>query len=162
MPMQTVYIETSVLSYLTSRPSRDLLVAAHQQVTVDWWENRLPLLEPFISPIVIEEVSRGDEIAARQRLEKIAGFPILEVTDQIRRLADLYYEKIRIPEKARGDAYHLAIAAFHGMDFLVTWNFGHILNPRVRTVFEAINTLQGISTPIICTPEELMEVEYED
>ena len=73
--MQTVYIETSVLSYLTSRPSRDLLVAAHQQVTVDWWENRLPLLEPFISPIVIEEVSRGDEIAAKQRLEKIVGFP---------------------------------------------------------------------------------------
>jgi predicted nucleic acid-binding protein len=162
MPKQTVYIETTVLSYLTSRPSRDLLVAAHQQVTVDWWENWLPLFEPFISPLVIEEVSRGDKIAARLRLEKMAGFPVLEITDGVRRLADLYFETIQIPEKARGDAYHLAVAAFHGMDFLVTWNFGHILNPRVRIVVQNINTVQGISTPIMCTPEELMEVEHED
>jgi len=68
----------------------------------------------------------------------------------------------QISEKARGDAYHFALAAFHGMDFLVTWNFGHILNPRVRTVVQAINTVQGISTPIVCTLEELMEVEGED
>jgi len=162
MPKQTVYIETTVLSYLTSRPSRDLLVAAHQQVTVDWWENWLPSFEPFISPLVIDEVSRGDEAAARLRLEKIARFAVLEITDGVRRLADLYFESIQIPEKARGDAYHLALAAFHGMDFLVTWNFGHIPNPRVRTIVQAINTVQGISTPIICTPEELMEVEHEE
>jgi predicted nucleic acid-binding protein len=162
MSKQTVYIETSVLSYLTSRPSRDLLVAAHQQVTVEWWENWLPLSEPFISPLVIEEASRGDEIAARLRLGKIAGFPILEVTNGVRRLADVYFETIQISEKARGDAYHLALAAFHGMDLLVTWNFGHILNPRIRTVIQAINTAQGISTPVVCTPEELLEVEHED
>lgn len=162
MPKQTVYIETTVLSYLTSRPSRDLLVAAHQQVTTDWWENRLPLFEAYISPLVIEEVSRGDEIAVRLRLEKVVGFPILEITDGVRRLADLYFETIKIPEKARGDAYHLAVAAFHGMDFLVTWNFGHILNPRVRTVVQVINMAQGISTPILCTPEELMEANHED
>jgi len=111
---------------------------------------------------VIDEVSRGDEAAARLRLEKIAGFPVLEITDGVRRLADLYFEAIQVPEKARGDAYHLALASFHGMDFLVTWNFGHILNPRVRTIVQAINTVQGISTPIICTPEELMEGEHED
>ena len=111
---------------------------------------------------MIEEVSRGDEAAARLRLEKIAGFPILEITVGVRRLADTYFEAIQIPEKARGDAYHFALAAFHGMDFLVTWNFGQILNPRVRTVVQAINTVQGISTPIVCTPEELMEVEGED
>lgn len=162
MPKQTVYIETSVLSYLTSRPSRDLLVAAHQQVTTEWWENWLPLFEPFISALVIEEVSRGDEVAARSRLEKITGFPILEITDGVRRLADTYFETIRIPEKARGDAYHLALAAFHGMDFLVTWNFGHILNPRVRTAVQAVNIAQGIITPVLCTPEELMEVEDEN
>jgi hypothetical protein len=111
---------------------------------------------------MIEEVSRGDEMAAKLRLEKIAGFPILEITDGVRRLADIYFETIQIPQKARGDAYHLALAAFHGMDFLVTWNFGHILNPRVRTIVQITNTAQGISTPIICTPEELMEVEHED
>jgi predicted nucleic acid-binding protein len=141
MPKQTVYIETTVLSYLTSRPSRDLLVAAHQQVTVDWWENWLPSFQPFISALVIEEISRGDETAARLRLEKISGFPVFEITDEVRQLADLYFEAIPIPDKARGDAYHLAVAAFHGMDFLVTWNFGHILNPRVRSVIQAINTV---------------------
>jgi len=162
IPKQTVYIETTVLSYLTSRPSRDLLVAAHQQVTTEWWENWLPLFEPFISSLVIEEISRGDEAAARLRIEKIAKFPILEITNGVRRLADTYFGAIQIPEKARGDTYHFALAAFHGMDFLVTWNFGHILNPRVRTVVQTINTVQGISTPIVCTPEELMEVEDED
>jgi hypothetical protein len=122
----------------------------------------MTLFELFVSPLVIEEASRGDEVAARLRLEKIAGFPALEITDGVRRLADLYFETIQVPEKARGDTYHLALASFHGMDFLVTWNFGHILNPRVRTIVQTINTAQGISTPIICTPEELMEVEHED
>lgn len=103
---QSVYIETTVLNYLTSRPSRDILVAAHQQVTVEWWENGLPLLEAFISPLVIEEASWGDETAARSRLEKIAGFSILEINEEVRRLAELYFERIPIAEKARGDAYH--------------------------------------------------------
>ena len=116
---QSVYIETTVLSYLTSRPSRDLLVAAHQQVTVEWWENVLPLFEPFVSPLVIEEASRGDETAARLRLEKIAGFSILEINEEVRRLTELYFNSIEIAEKARGDAYHLAVSAYHGMDFLV-------------------------------------------
>ncbi|MBI2952003.1 type II toxin-antitoxin system VapC family toxin [bacterium] len=158
MPKQSVYIETTVVSYLTARPSRDLIVAAHQQVTVEWWENVLPLLDPFVSPIVIEEASRGDESAARERLARIEALPVLEVTDEIRDLADRYFERIQIPEKARGDAYHLALATYHGMDFLVSWNFTHILGARVRGALHEINTLRGITTPIICTPEELMEV----
>lgn len=154
---QCVYIETSVVSYLTSRPSRDLLVAAHQQVTAEWWEHGLPSFEAFVSPLVIEEASRGDEAAARLRLEKIAGYAILEINENVRRLADLYFDSIQIAEKARGDAYHLAVSAYHGMDFLVSWNFGHILNPRVRAVVQRINAAQGIGTPLICTPEELLE-----
>ena len=158
MSKQSVYIETTVVSYLTARPSRDLIVAAHQQVTEEWWENTLPLLDPFVSPIVIEEASMGDEAAAKLRLEKIGGFPVLEITDEVRELAELYFERIPIPDKARGDAYHLAMATYHGMDFLVSWNFAHILSARVRAVIQDINTIRGISTPIICTPEELMEV----
>jgi len=100
----------------------------------------------------------GDEAAAKLRLEKIAGFPVLEITDEVRELAELYFERIPIPDKARGDAYHLAVATYHGMDFLVSWNFAHILSARVRAVIQDINTIRGISTPIICTPEELMEV----
>jgi len=158
MEKQSVYIETTVVSYLTARPSRDLVVAAHQQVTVEWWENSLPLLDAFIKPLVIEEVSRGDEAAAKLRLKKITEFPILEITDEVRELAELYFERIPIPGKARGDAYHLAVATYHGMDFLVSWNFTHILSARVREVVQNINTLREISTPLICSPEELMEV----
>jgi len=82
----------------------------------------------------------------------------LEITSDVRELADFYFEKILIPDKARGDAFHLTVATYHGMDFLVSWNFGHILNARVRSVIQEINTIRGISTPRICTPEELMEV----
>ena len=158
MEKRSVYIETTVVSYLTARPSRDLVVAAHQQVTAEWWENSLPLLDAFIKPLVIEEVSRGDEAAAKLRLKKITEFPILEITDEVRELAELYFERIPIPGKARGDAYHLAVATYHGMDFLVSWNFTHILSARVREVVQNINTLREISTPLICSPEELMEV----
>jgi len=158
MPKQSVYIETTVVSYLTARPSRDLIVAAHKQVTEEWWENTLSLLNPFVSPIVIEEVSRGDEASAKLRLEKIVRFPVLEITNEVRDLAELYFKRIPIPDKARGDAFHLAVATYHGMDFLVSWNFTHILSARVRAVIQDINTIRGISTPIICTPEELMEV----
>ena len=158
MEKQSVYIETTVVSYVTARPSRDLIVAAHQQVTVEWWENALPLLEPFVSPVVIEEASRGDEVAAKLRLEKIAAFPVLEITEEVREPADLYFEKIPIPDKARADAYHLGVATYHGVDFLVSWNFSHILAARVRSVIQNINIIRGISTPIICTPEEVMEV----
>jgi predicted nucleic acid-binding protein len=158
MEKQSVYIETTVVSYFTARPSRDLVVAAHQQVTVEWWENSLPLLDPFVSPLVIEEVSRGDETAAKLRLGKIIEFPILEITDEVSELAELYFEGIPIPGKARGDAYHLAVATYHGIDFLVSWNFAHILSPRVREVVQSINTARGISSPLICSPEELMEV----
>ncbi|MEA2078875.1 MAG: type II toxin-antitoxin system VapC family toxin [Pseudomonadota bacterium] len=107
----------------------------------------------FRSVIVLEEASRGDEIAAKLRLEKIEAFPVLEITDEVRELADIFFERIPIPQKARGDAYHLALATFHGMDFLVSWNFSHILNARVRATVQSINLSRGISTP-----EELMEV----
>lgn len=156
MSKQSVYIETTVVSYFTARPSRDLIVAAHQQM--EWWETILPLLDPFVSPIVIEEASRGDDSAARERIAKLKAFPVLEVTDEVRDLAERYFERIQIPQKARGDAYHLAVATYHGMDFLVSWNFTHILSARVKSAIYEINALLGITTPIICTPEELMEV----
>ena len=97
-------------------------------------------------------------VSVKLRLEKIDEYPVLEVTSDVRDLAELYFDRILIPDKARGDAVHLAVATYHGMDFLVSWNFSHILNARVRAVIQEINAVRGISTPIICTPEELMEV----
>ena len=154
----SVYIETTVVSYLTARPSRDLVIAAHQQVTLEWWDNALPRLDPFVSAVVIEEGSRGEPEAAKLRMEKISNFPLLEVTREVQELADCYFNQTQIPEKARADAYHLALAASHGMDFLVSWNFTHILSAMIRTVIQDINESHGIYTPFICTPEELMEV----
>lgn len=154
----TVYIETSVISYATARYSRDLIIAAHQQITSDWWDESLPKYDAFVSPIVIEEISRGDSDAAQQRLDKISSFSILEVVPEIRQLADAYFDAIQIPEKARADTYHLALTALHGLDFLVSWNCKHIVNGRIKMVLEEINAEFGIRTPIICTPEELMEV----
>ena len=120
MSKQNVYIETTVVSYFTARLRRDLIVAAHQQVTAEW-EKSLPLLDPFVSPLVLEEASKGDEAAAKLRLKKMAGFSVLEITDEVRDLAELYFKKIPIPDKAREDAYHLAASTSHGMDFLVSW-----------------------------------------
>jgi predicted nucleic acid-binding protein len=154
----SVYIETTVISYLTARPSRDLVIAAHQQITRDWWEIALPNFDAFISPIVLEEIARGDIRAAQLRLEQVAAFPVLELTPEIRIIADAYFDAVQIPEKARLDSYHLAMAAWHGLDFLVSWNCTHIVSGRVRRIIETINTQSGIHTPVICTPEELMEI----
>ncbi|MBI4849128.1 MAG: type II toxin-antitoxin system VapC family toxin [Nitrospirae bacterium] len=152
-----VYIETSVISYLAAKPSRDLIVAAHQQITIDWWETALPRYDAFVSPIVLDEISRGDVNAVQTRLEKVSAFPVLEILPEIQKLADTYFSELDIPEKARANSYHLAITAWHGIDFLVSWNCTHIVNGRIKMLIEEINAGQGIRTPIICTPEELME-----
>jgi hypothetical protein len=154
----TVYIETSIISYLTARYSRDLVIAAHQQITRDWWEAALPKCEAFVSPIVIEEISRGDAQAAQLRLDYIAAFSVLEISMEVKDLADAYFNAVQIPEKARADTYHLALTAWHGLDFIISWNCKHIVNGRIKMIVEEINADFGIRTPIICTPEELLEV----
>ena len=153
-----IYIETSVISYLTARPSRDLIVAAHQQLTVDWWDNVQPRVECFISPFVIQEASRGDQAAAQRRIEAIAGLAVLALNDEIRKLATTYFAAINIPEKAKIDAFHLAVAVWHELDYLLSWNCSHIASGRVRRILGEVNERLGIRTPVICTPEELMEV----
>ena len=94
----TVYIETSVISYLTAKLSRDLIVAAHQQITNDWWENALSKYEAFISPVVLEEISRGDSTAVKSRFEKVSTFPVLEILPEVRNLANTYFSALAIPE----------------------------------------------------------------
>jgi len=154
----TVYIETTVISYHVANPSRDLIIAAHQQITHDWWESALPQFEAFISPVVLDEISRGDTLAAKRRLDSISSVSLLEILPEMLNLSEAYFTAIEIPEKARADSYHLAIAALHGMDYLVSWNCTHIVSGRVKRIIEEINSANGIRTPIICTPEELMEV----
>nr|VFJ57523.1 MAG: hypothetical protein BECKFW1821A_GA0114235_10729 [Candidatus Kentron sp. FW]VFJ62826.1 MAG: hypothetical protein BECKFW1821B_GA0114236_10779 [Candidatus Kentron sp. FW] len=139
-----------------------MIVAAHQQITREWWETALPCCQAFVSPIVIQEAGRGDPNAATRRLGSIANFPVLEVTEDVNTLAGEYFARTRIPEKARADTFHLSLATTHGMDYLISWNFTHILGRAVRRVVQDINTIHGLETPVICTPEEAMEIRYDN
>jgi PIN domain len=154
----SVYIETTIISYLTAKPSRDLIVAAHQQTTSEWWAKVRQTVECFVSPFVIDEAGRGDDVYARKRLEAIANFPVLQVNKEIEALAQQYFAALDIPEKAKIDAFHLAVAAWHKMDYVLSWNCKHIASGRVQKMLQDTNARLGIYTPIVCTPEELMEV----
>jgi len=153
----TVYIETSVISYLTSRPSRDLIAAARQARTFEWWERHAPSYALYISDAVIDEVSNGDENAAKSRLERIAGIPVLEVTEEAIVFAGHIAHTSGIPPKATIDALHVAVAALNGMEHLLTWNCKHLANVNIRRRVRIIVEDAGFSCPDICTPEELLE-----
>lgn len=154
----TVYVETSAISYLTARPSRDLIVAGHQQITADWWFSIRDQVECFVSAFVIQEISRGDQKLAQLRLAAVADFPVLKLNQEIYRLAQHYFAALNIPEKSKIDAFHLAVAAWYGMDYVLSWNCKHIASGRVQKILQALNAKAGRHTPIMCTPEELMEV----
>jgi hypothetical protein len=126
--MSRLYLETTIPSYLTSRPSRDLIIAGHQQVTKEWWEKRGYAFQLYISQLVVDEASAGDPVAARERLKVLQGLPLLDITPEVTELASGILASGRIPRKVATDAAHIAIAAVHGMDFLVTWNCAHIAN----------------------------------
>ena len=155
---ESVYLDTSVVSYYTSKPSRDIIALAHQEITRQWWHKAINRYNVFISEVVIEEASFGDPDAAKRRLEELIDFPHLELDDMVEEMAKIYMERLDIPEKSFRDAAHLAVASVHDIDYLVTWNCTHLANGEVIKKLVKINESSGIHTPIICTPEELMEV----
>ena len=149
-----VYIETTIPSYLTARPSRDLLRAAQQQLTQEWWDRRAAF-DLFISPLVLVECQAGDPSAAADRWAAIAGLPLLDQTDAVARLAEELARAVPIPPRAAADAVHIATAAVHGMQYLLTWNCTHIANVVLRPRIEAACRVIGCEAPLICTPPEL-------
>lgn len=155
MAKPTVYLETSVIGYATSRPSRDLIVAARQTVTRDWFFVAAQQYETYVSRLVVTESSAGDAQAVRDRLGLLQGIPRLEITDEVGQLAQRLVTKGAVPRKAVEDAFHIAVAAVHGMDFLLTWNFKHIANAAMRQAVERACREAGHEPPVICTPEEL-------
>ena len=155
MTTPSLYVETSIISYLTARPSRDLVRAAHQQVTRDWWDARLQF-DLYISQFVIDEASVGDPDAAARRLGALEGLPILDITEDARSLAKEILQQGGMPQKAYVDAAHVAVAAVHGIDYLLTWNCKHIANPAMRGKVEAICRMTGFDAPVICTPVEFV------
>lgn len=155
MTKPTVYIETSILSCLTARPSRDLIVAGQQQITAEWWENAKEEYKLFVSTVVIEEASGGDAEAAEWRLESIVEMDALNVTDNAVQLAALLIQKGAMPSKAVQDALHVAIACVHRIQYLLTWNYRHLANATMREAINQICREAGYTAPVICTPVEL-------
>ncbi len=151
-----IYLETTIASYLTARPSRDLIVAAHQQITQEWWETRRQKFDIFISELVVREAGAGDKVAARKRIEALDNIPLLGLNEEVLHLAHELVQGGPIPESAKEDALHIALATVHGMDYILTWNCRHIANAEMRTGVTSICISQGYETPVICTPEEFM------
>ena len=133
----TVYVETTIVSYLTARPSRDVVLAGHQTLTRNWWRGRTAY-QLVVSQLVLDEAAAGDRFLRTRRLEALSGIPIVPLTDS-----------------ATVDAFHIGIAAAHHVAFLLTWNCKHLANATMRSTIEAVCRSEGLNPPIICTPEEL-------
>lgn len=160
--MKSVYIETSIVSYLAARPSRDLRSAAWQQTTAQWWEQERPKYELFISELVLAEARAGDADAAARRLAVLDTLPLLSVTDDAKEMAGRLMAGSGIPPHAEADALHIAVASVHGMDYLLTWNCRHIDNAATKPVIRSICAVSGYMCPEICTPLELLSEENEN
>lgn len=152
-----VYVETSVIGYLSSRVSRNLIGAARQQLTQAWWDTRLNY-ELYISELVSQECAAGDPEAAKKRLDAIEGLPLLRVTTEAIEISKALVVRGIIPAKAAEDALHIAMATVHAMDFLLTWNCKHIANPEIQKRIALYLEEQGRFLPFICTPDELLGV----
>ena len=154
-----VYVETTVISYLTSRPSRDIVIAGHQQITHDWWHTCREQFDMVASQLVVGEASAGDQEAAQERLKILDTIMLLEVTEDALILAQELINAEALPRQGAEDALHIAIAVTNGVEYLVTWNCRHLANATKRTQIEAVCRSAGYEPAIICTPEELLEVE---
>ncbi|MEI6091012.1 MAG: type II toxin-antitoxin system VapC family toxin [bacterium] len=160
MEKQKVYIETSVISYLTAKPSRDIIIAGHQQTTYDWWHKTRHQFDCFISEFVIDEINLGDKEAAEKRIKAVNDFRYLEFKPEVEQLGIEYFRLFNIPEKSKLDALHLAIAVWYKIDYLLSWNCKHIANAYVNLRLREYNDKNNLHSPILCTPDELMEVNY--
>ena len=150
-----VYLETTIVSYLASKPSRDLITAAHQQITHDWWDKRLADFDVYISQFVLDEAGAGDAEAAAKRLASLAAFPLLDATPEALNLAKALVERGAIPPRKATDAAHIAVATVHRIQFLLTWNCAHLANAEILAQVQVICAQLGYAAPIVCTPEEL-------
>jgi len=159
---KTVYVETSIVSYLAARPSRDVMAAAWQQLSMQWWDHARPKYELFISELVVVEASRGDSEVAARRLKYLDRIPVLRVDERIAALAERLIAESAMPRSAEADALHVALAAAHGLDYLLTWNCRHIDNAEFRPLIRSVCLAAGYRCPEVCTPLELLAEEVED
>jgi predicted nucleic acid-binding protein len=153
---ETVYIETSILGYLTARSTKNLILAANIEVTREWWVSRRSAFTLYISKVVLDEVARGDPEISINRLEILDGIPLVELNHAVRNLAAQFLSRSNLPPKASDDAVHIAAATIHGLDYLLTWNCKHIANAQIQRKLQEISFDFGYQLPVICTPYELL------
>jgi predicted nucleic acid-binding protein len=154
---QTVYIETTVVSYLTAWPSRDIIRAAQQRITYDWWHTQRGHFDLVTPELVVLEASAGDPAAAKERLEALSNIKIAKSSAAAQELASALIARAALPRIAFRDAFHVAIAATNGVDFLLTWNCTHLANSILRDNIEETCLIAGFRPPAIGTPEQLFE-----
>lgn len=151
-----IYIESTIPSYVVARPARDLLQAARQRLTCDWWELKRHHHELFTSQVVLDEIAAGERAMAQRRLELVTGLAVLELTPDAETLADHVLKSGLLPASADGDAAHIALATVHKMDILLTWNCRHIANASIVGRLRRLMEARGFTLPEIYTPEELL------
>ncbi len=152
-----LYIETTVVSYLTARPSRDIISLARQEVTRAWWDMKSANYKCVISQLVLDEAASGDPLAASQRLAALEEKPLLVSHPLATQLAESFLRPDCIPKKAKDDAMHLALCAVYSVPYLLTWNFRHLANPENRRMLRLLCGKAGYELPVICTPDEMMK-----
>ena len=148
-----IHLETTVVSYLTAKPSRDIMVAGHQDATREVWPHLYSKYGSYISALVFEEAGKGDPSQAHMRLAAIESFPMLDVDEEARFLAEKIILRKAVPAEYPEDALHIAVAAVNGMEVILTWNFAHLNNPFTRKLVRQVVEGEGYECPEICSPE---------
>ena len=154
--IESLYLDTSVIGYLTIRPSTNLITASNSVITQNWWDTRRQNFTLYISEVVLEELARGDQEIATKRLELISELPLLAINEAVEELAQQFLIKSNLPPKASDDALHIALATVYKVDYLLTWNCKHIANAQIQKKLSQISIESGYELPTICTPYELM------
>ena len=156
-----IYIESTIPSYVVARPARDLLQAARQQLTRDWWDLKREKHELFTSQVVIDEITGGEVAMATQRLAVMAGITLLGSTEEAETLTQRILDSGLLPTDADRDAAHIALATVHRMDVLLSWNCRHIANAAIQARLRELAAKSGLTLPVLCTPDELTGELYE-
>ena len=156
-----IYIESTIPSYVVARPARDLLQAARQQLTKDWWDTQRAKHELFTSQVVLDEITSGEAAMAQQRLDVMARIKLLDLTDEANATTKDILASGLLPCDADRDAAHIALATVHEMDILLSWNCRHIANAAIQARLRRLVEKSGFALPVLCTPDELTGELYE-
>lgn len=158
---ETIYIETSILGYLTARSTDNLILAANIKVTQDWWDNCRTSFMLYASEIVLDEAAKGDTEIADRRLSLLQPLMLLDLTEEAIELAKEFLKQSNLPSKASNDALHMALATVYGLDYLLTWNCKHMANALIQKKLSQISSDLGYELPVICTPYQLIGYEFQ-